>query len=171
MARLSPRAIAATSLIVLLALVPLISNALGQSFYITLVSRVMIFGLAAVGLNLALGYGGLVSFGQAAFYGTGAYVVMLGWEHWGWSFWLGFAVAPLVGVLPLAPAASMAVVMGAMSSAAIVAFFWVARPRQIPAFDRGPAGSAVLDVEAFAAEDGAPAPLVPVPVGCGTPTG
>ncbi|MBA2298783.1 MAG: branched-chain amino acid ABC transporter permease [Actinobacteria bacterium] len=55
--------------------------------------------LFALATNLLLGYGGLVSFGQAAFYGTGAYVVMLGWEHWGWSFWLGFAVAPLVGAL------------------------------------------------------------------------
>jgi len=56
-------------------------------------------GLAvfALATNLLLGFGGLVSFGQAAFYGSGAYVVMLVWEHWGWSFWLGFALAPLVG--------------------------------------------------------------------------
>jgi branched-chain amino acid transport system permease protein len=56
-------------------------------------------GLAvfALATNLLLGYGGLVSFGQAIFYGVGAYTVMLGWQHWDWSFWVGFALAPLVG--------------------------------------------------------------------------
>jgi branched-chain amino acid transport system permease protein len=53
--------------------------------------------LFAVATNLLLGYGGLVSFGQAALYGVGAYTVMLGWQHWGWSFWTGFVVAPFVG--------------------------------------------------------------------------
>src|SRR5207245_5336844 len=37
--------------------------------------------LFAVATNLLLGYGGLVSFGQAAFYGSGAYTVTLGWRH------------------------------------------------------------------------------------------
>jgi len=56
-------------------------------------------GLAvfALATNLLLGYGGLVSFGQAVFYGAGAYTVMLGWQHYGWSFWVGFAVAPFLG--------------------------------------------------------------------------
>lgn len=53
--------------------------------------------LFAVATNLLLGYGGLVSFGQAVFYGAGAYTVMLGWQHWGWSFWTGFVAAPFVG--------------------------------------------------------------------------
>ncbi len=53
--------------------------------------------LFAVATNLLLGYGGLVSFGQAALYGIGAYTVMLGWQQWGWSFWTGFVVAPLLG--------------------------------------------------------------------------
>lgn len=53
--------------------------------------------LFAVATNLLLGYGGLVSFGQAVFYGAGAYTVMLGWDHWGWSFWTGLVLAPLVG--------------------------------------------------------------------------
>ena len=52
--------------------------------------------LFAVATNLLLGYGGLVSFGQAVFYGIGAYTVMLGWQHWDWSFWTGFVVAPLL---------------------------------------------------------------------------
>lgn len=85
----------------------------------------------------------------------------------GANFAVGAAVAPLVGVLPVAPAASMAIVMAAMSSAAVAAYFWVARPGRIPAFDRGPAGSDVLDIEMFIAEDGAPASMVPEPVAAG----
>ncbi len=53
--------------------VPLAANALGQPFYITLATRVAILALAATGLNLALGVGGLVSFGHAAFFGIGGY--------------------------------------------------------------------------------------------------
>ena len=47
---------------------------LGEAFYITLATRIAILALAAVGLNIALGLGGLVSFGHAAFFGLGGYV-------------------------------------------------------------------------------------------------
>lgn len=57
----------------LLLLVPLAAWALGEPFYITLATRMAILALAAVGLNLALGLGGLVSFGHAAFFGIGGY--------------------------------------------------------------------------------------------------
>ncbi len=49
-------------------------SATGESYYVNLVSRVVIFAIAGVGLNLALGYGGMVSLGHAAFFGLGAYV-------------------------------------------------------------------------------------------------
>jgi branched-chain amino acid transport system permease protein len=55
--------------------VPLICALIEQPFYITLVSRIMIFALAALGLNLILGYGGPVSFGHALYIGIGAYAV------------------------------------------------------------------------------------------------
>ncbi len=45
----------------------------GQPFVLTLAAKVAILGMAGVGLNLALGYGGLVSFGHAAFFGLGGY--------------------------------------------------------------------------------------------------
>lgn len=45
----------------------------GQPFLVTLATKAAILGLAGVGLNLALGYGGLVSFGHAAFFGIGGY--------------------------------------------------------------------------------------------------
>jgi len=58
-----------------LALVPPLATALGEPFLISLFSRVVIYALAAVSLDLILGYGGLVSLGHAAFFGAGAYTV------------------------------------------------------------------------------------------------
>jgi branched-chain amino acid transport system permease protein len=54
--------------------VPFIAQAAGQPFTITLATRIAILALAATGLNIALGLGGLVSFGHAAFFGVGGYV-------------------------------------------------------------------------------------------------
>lgn len=51
-----------------------VAAALGEPFVITLATKAAIFALAAVGLNLCLGYGGMISFGHAAFFGIGGYV-------------------------------------------------------------------------------------------------
>ena len=55
--------------------VPTIAQIFGEPFYIRLFTRIMILGLAAVSLDLILGYGGMVSLGHAAYVGVGAYVV------------------------------------------------------------------------------------------------
>ena len=69
------REILVNALIALLLLaVPLAATAWGEPFYVTLATRIAILALAAVGLNIALGLGGLVSFGHAAFFGLGGYV-------------------------------------------------------------------------------------------------
>jgi branched-chain amino acid transport system permease protein len=60
-----------------LILLPPVANALGQGFYVDLVRRIMIFAIAAVSLNLILGYGGMVSFGHAAYLGVGGYAVAI----------------------------------------------------------------------------------------------
>lgn len=60
-------------LALLLLAAPLGAHALGEPYYVALGSRVAILALAGVGLNLALGYGGMVSFGHAAFFGLGGY--------------------------------------------------------------------------------------------------
>ena len=52
----------------------LLAQYLGERFYVNLASRIAIIAMAAVGLNLALGFGGMVSFGHAAFFGLGGYV-------------------------------------------------------------------------------------------------
>lgn len=59
----------------LLALLPAGAIALDNEYLISLCSRMLIYALAAVSLDLMLGYGGMVSLGHAAYVGTGAYVV------------------------------------------------------------------------------------------------
>ena len=64
-----------------LAVLPLIATATGNEFQIGQFRRILIFAIAAVSLDLILGYGGMVSLGHAAFFGVGAYVVaILNWH-------------------------------------------------------------------------------------------
>ncbi len=60
-------------LLAALALVPLYAGMAGDPFAVTLITRILIFAIAALSLNLILGYGGLVSFGHALFLGLGVY--------------------------------------------------------------------------------------------------
>lgn len=59
----------------LLIIVPLWAYVSDEPFTITLATRAVILALAGVGLNLALGQGGLVSFGHAAYFGMGGYAM------------------------------------------------------------------------------------------------
>lgn len=61
------------ALFVAFSVVPLAAPYLGDAYVLNLVTRIMIFAIAALGLDLLVGYGGLVSFGHAAFVGLGAY--------------------------------------------------------------------------------------------------
>ncbi len=73
-----------------LALLPPLALWLDEPFYIRFATRVMIFGIAALSLDLILGYGGMVSFGHAAFSGLGAYTVaILGFHGFdqAWAVW------------------------------------------------------------------------------------
>jgi branched-chain amino acid transport system permease protein len=54
---------------------PFVAKAAGNPALTTLVTRIIILAIAAASLNLLLGFGGLVSFGHAAYYGLGAYAV------------------------------------------------------------------------------------------------
>jgi len=60
--------------VALLLAVPVVGVVFDQPYYITLATKVTILAMAGVGLNLVLGYGGLISFGHAAFFGVGGYV-------------------------------------------------------------------------------------------------
>jgi len=63
------------------AVIPLVAAATSEQYVLSLVTRVMIFAIAALALDLIVGYGGLVSFGHAAFIGLGAYAVGIPASH------------------------------------------------------------------------------------------
>jgi branched-chain amino acid transport system permease protein len=66
---------AAVVVCMLLALLPFAADKSGYPAMTSLATQVLLYGIAAASLNLVLGYGGMVSFGHAAFFGLGAYVV------------------------------------------------------------------------------------------------
>jgi branched-chain amino acid transport system permease protein len=72
--KMSRETVVNVSLALLLLAIPLVALQLNSPFYVTLATRMAILALAAVGLNLALGLGGMVSFGHAAYFGVGGYV-------------------------------------------------------------------------------------------------
>jgi branched-chain amino acid transport system permease protein len=88
--------------LVLLTAFPLVMQALGQPFYTVLASRILIFALAASSLNLLIGFGGMVSFGHAAFFGTGAYTVAILMFHGIGSAWIAWPAAVIVSALAAA---------------------------------------------------------------------
>lgn len=65
----------------LFALLPLLAAYGPQSFILALVTRIMILALAAMSLDLLIGYGAMISFGHAAFVGIGAYSVAILSSH------------------------------------------------------------------------------------------
>jgi branched-chain amino acid transport system permease protein len=73
--------------------------------WLSLVTEMLILALAAGGLNLMLGYAGMVSFGPAGFYAVGAYATALILVYTSWPFGLAFMAGPLV-------AAAAAVLIG-----------------------------------------------------------
>lgn len=92
-----------------LALVPFVATAMEQPFWIAFFARIIIYAIAASALNLALGYGGLVSFGHALFLGLGGYAVALpsffevgnGWIHLVLCLGASGAAALLTGAISL----------------------------------------------------------------------
>ncbi|MGJ5076270.1 branched-chain amino acid ABC transporter permease [Bradyrhizobium oligotrophicum] len=91
-----------------LVLLPVYSNLSGNIFILTLFTRIVILALAALSLNLIMGYGGMMSFGHAAYLGIGGYAVgILAQEGIG-SGYAQFAVAIVVSAL-------YALVIGALS--------------------------------------------------------
>lgn len=71
-----------TVILLAVLIIPIMLNTFGFAFYLDLATRLSILAIAAVGLNLILGYGGMVSFGHAAYLGIGAYAVGIPAHHW-----------------------------------------------------------------------------------------
>jgi len=88
---------------------PYVALALGGSYYLSLATKVLVLSLAASALNLVLGYGGLVSFGHATYYGLGAYAVAVlaaegvrqAWVVWPVAVLVAAAAALGIGVVCL----------------------------------------------------------------------
>jgi|TARA_B110000196_G_scaffold47636_1_gene38210 branched-chain amino acid transport system permease protein len=96
-------------LLIVFALMPYVAPLVGEVFYVDVFARIMIWSIAAVGLNLILGYGGMVSFGHAAYIGIGGYTVAIfsfheinnGFIQWPVALVISGAVALLFGALSL----------------------------------------------------------------------
>ncbi len=104
-ARLKPRLRIAITviLIVLFLLVPVYSAQSGDAYALILFGRVLVFALAAVGLNFALGYGGMVSLGHAMYMGIGAYTVAILSHHGINSGMLHLATVAMITALVATP--------------------------------------------------------------------
>jgi branched-chain amino acid transport system permease protein len=73
--RLRPRDAVVAAVLLVIALVPVYASLSGNYFLMSLFTRVVILAIAAVSLNLIMGFGGMVSFGHAAYLGIGGYAV------------------------------------------------------------------------------------------------
>ena len=96
-------------LLLMLAPAPHFFDWIGQPFYLDLLSRALIIGIAAISLNLILGFGGMVSLGHAAYIGIGAYCVGIpsyydyynGWLHLGLALLVSAVFALITGAISL----------------------------------------------------------------------
>ena len=99
--------VAPVLIFIALAAVPLVAIYGAQTYVLDLFSRIMIFAIAAVALDFLIGYGGLISFGHAAFVGLGAYAVGILSVH-------GFTDALIALPVALAASALFALATGAV---------------------------------------------------------
>jgi branched-chain amino acid transport system permease protein len=105
---LSARTLTVIVLLAALVLLPVYVEFTGNRFLLTLFTRIIILALAAVSLNLILGFGGMMSFGHAVYLGIGGYAVgMLAHE----GIYSGFVQWPVA----LAASALFALIIGALS--------------------------------------------------------
>ncbi len=120
MHRKSTKQLLIAGLFLAFAIVPFVAGLLDQPFYVAQFRRVIIFAMAAVSLDLILGFGRMVSFGHAAFIGIGAYTVAIlnvyAANHILGFGWIPGTANPLI-TWPVAmiAAACVALVIGAIS--------------------------------------------------------
>ena len=88
--------------------VPWLIPALSDRFWVSVIAEILIWSLFAASVNLLFGYIGLLSFGQALYFGFGMYGVAIGITNFGLSFW------PALG-LGIVAAMAMALVSGILA--------------------------------------------------------
>jgi branched-chain amino acid transport system permease protein len=113
---MTPRVMAAAVAFVLMAVLPSAGTLLKVPSVAGLATQVLIYAIAAMSLNLILGYGGMVTFGHAAFFGLGGYTVAILYQHAGNS-------SAFLGIVPgsdaLLAAIPAAMLVGAIAAAMI----------------------------------------------------
>jgi len=105
----TPRGLLTAVLLLALAILPLLTQAFDQRYLLSIGTRIVIWAIAAISLNMILGYGGLVSFGHAMFFGIGGYAVGIlahhgvasGWIQWPAGIAAAALWAALIGALSL----------------------------------------------------------------------
>ncbi len=105
----TPRGALTALLLLALAALPLLTQAFDQRYLLSVGTRIVIWSIAAVSLNMILGYGGMVSFGHAAFFGIGGYAVGIlsaegiqsGWVQWPVALVVATLWGALIGALSL----------------------------------------------------------------------
>lgn len=88
---------------------PWLLQMLGEAYYVSFATRLLIYALAATSLNFVVGYGGMVAFGHAAFFGGGAYLVALlmagglvsAWASWPLTMLVVTLLAWAIGAISL----------------------------------------------------------------------
>lgn len=88
--------------------VPYVLPAFGASFWVNIITEILIWSLLAASVNLLLGYIGLLSFGQALYFGFGMYGVALSINAWDVGFWPALAIG-------IAAASAMALITGVLA--------------------------------------------------------
>jgi branched-chain amino acid transport system permease protein len=109
MTALTLRHVVVAALIAGLLVLPLLTAFTGNAFALTLFTRIVILALAATSLNLILGYGGMVSFGHAAYLGIGGYAIGIlahegigsGFVQWPVAIVVSALAALVIGLLCL----------------------------------------------------------------------
>jgi branched-chain amino acid transport system permease protein len=108
-AALTARNLLIPALLTFLVLLPVYATVSGNTFLVTLFTRILILALAATSLNLILGYGGMVSFGHAAYLGIGGYAIGIlasegvtsGFVQWPIALAVSALAALVIGLLCL----------------------------------------------------------------------
>ncbi len=99
----------ALGLVGMLFVLPIVATLMDRPYYVGLGARVLIFAIAALSLDLILGFGGMVSFCQAIYLGIGAYAVGIlssygfsnGFLHFGIAISASAFVALIIGAMSL----------------------------------------------------------------------
>ncbi|MHA3914620.1 branched-chain amino acid ABC transporter permease [Halovulum sp. GXIMD14793] len=120
-----------TALLLVLLVFPLLAWIWDEPFLITLTTRAVILAIAGVGLNFALGFGGLVSLGHAAFFGLGGYAMGVLAYHaqsytplMEWPFVIeGTKSMPVIWLVAIVVSAFAALIIGALSVRITGAYF------------------------------------------------